>query len=77
METSQEGIYFVDAGNNVTYINKRMAEMLGASPESVHGAPLTDFVVELVEPQTDDATPRPGRRLSEREELKIRRRDQS
>src|SRR3954468_21593661 len=42
-ETSQ-GIWAVDADDRTTFVNARMAEMVGARPEEMLGASLYDFL---------------------------------
>jgi PAS domain S-box-containing protein len=44
VETANEGIWIVDAETKITYANKKMAEMLGCSPEEMIGRLGTDFV---------------------------------
>src|SRR5208282_2751969 len=38
-----EGICMTDAGNLVTYVNQKMADMLGYLPEEIIGKPLPHF----------------------------------
>jgi len=44
VETAQEGIWQVDATGQTTYINKRMADLLGHTIDEVYQAPALDFV---------------------------------
>ncbi len=46
VETAQEGIWLVGPGRRTTYINERMAQMLGATPEQLYGVPLLDLIGE-------------------------------
>ncbi len=46
ISTSQEGIISVDDREIITFVNARMAEMLGYAPEDMHGRPLSTFVHE-------------------------------
>jgi len=46
VETTNEGIWVIDAENRTTYVNKKMAEMLGYSPQEMIGKLGMDFVVE-------------------------------
>jgi PAS domain S-box-containing protein len=47
VETSQEGIWVIDAQNNTSYVNQRMADMLGYSIQDMQGAPLFKFMDDL------------------------------
>ncbi len=44
VETSQEGIWAIDTEERTTYVNRRMADILGYSGEEMVGRPLLDFV---------------------------------
>lgn len=46
VETSQEGIWTTDANDRTTFVNKRMAELLGYSVEEMIGRSIDDFVDE-------------------------------
>ncbi|NEV62618.1 PAS domain S-box protein [Thiorhodococcus minor] len=46
VETATEGIWSVDAENRTTFVNARMAEMLGLSADAMIGRPLEDFLFE-------------------------------
>lgn len=46
VETAQEGIWTVDAENRTTYVNRRMAEMLGYSVDEMVGQPVFAFMDE-------------------------------
>ncbi len=46
VETSQEGIWLIDADSNTTFVNPKMAQMLGHRPEDMMGAPLLSFMEE-------------------------------
>jgi len=43
VETANEGICMTDADNLVTYVNQKMADMLGYLPEEIVGKPLPHF----------------------------------
>jgi two-component system cell cycle sensor histidine kinase/response regulator CckA len=42
--TTQEGVWTVDAAQRTTFVNQRMAEIVGYSPAELLGRPLLDFV---------------------------------
>lgn len=44
VETANEGIWITDAQNITTFVNKRMAEMLGYSAEDLIGRPFLEFM---------------------------------
>jgi PAS domain S-box-containing protein len=46
VETASEGIFTIDPRSMVTFVNRRMAEMLGYGPEEIVGRNSQDFVFE-------------------------------
>src|SRR5881275_479604 len=46
IETTSEGVWMIDADHRTTYVNARMAEMLGYTVEEMLGRPVADFVRE-------------------------------
>jgi PAS domain S-box-containing protein len=46
VETATEGIWIIDANNSTTFVNPRMAEMLGYSHDEMLGKTLFDFMDE-------------------------------
>lgn len=46
VETAQEGIWVLDTEDRTTYVNKRMAEMLGYREDEMIGKKLVDFLIE-------------------------------
>jgi PAS domain S-box-containing protein len=50
VDTANEGIWMVDESSRITFVNRRMAEMLGWSPEEMIGRATSDFMeIEVVE----------------------------
>jgi PAS domain S-box-containing protein len=45
VETSQEGIWTVDIAGFTTYVNQRMAEMLGETVNDLEGQPITEYFI--------------------------------
>jgi PAS domain S-box-containing protein len=43
VETTSEGVWMIDSDHRTTYVNRRMAEMLGYSVEEMLGRPVADF----------------------------------
>ena len=46
VDTATEGIWMLGPDTMTTFLNARMAEMLGSSPDEVVGRPMTDFMFE-------------------------------
>jgi PAS domain S-box-containing protein len=46
VETALEGVWVLDTEGRTSYVNHRMAEMLGYQPEEMLGRPLLDFMDE-------------------------------
>jgi diguanylate cyclase (GGDEF)-like protein/PAS domain S-box-containing protein len=44
VETAFEGVWVIDGNNLTTFLNRRMAEMLGYAPEEMLGKPVLDFM---------------------------------
>ena len=43
IETAQEGVAIADPSGQLTYVNNRMAEMIGYQPSELVGQPFTAF----------------------------------
>src|SRR5690606_3291411 len=48
VDSAHEGIWTVDGDGNTTYVNSRMARMLGYEPNDMVGRPAVDFVPEAL-----------------------------
>ncbi len=46
VETAQEGIWLIDENNRVSFVNKKMAEILDYSEEEIIGRPVFDFIID-------------------------------
>jgi PAS domain S-box-containing protein len=46
VETTSEGVWMIDAEHHTTYVNRRMAEMLGYTVAEMLGRPVSDFVAD-------------------------------
>ena len=78
VETAREGIWVIDANNTrTTYVNRRMAEMLGASIGDVLAAPVSDFVDDEWRQIHAEKLARSRIGLGDEYEFKFRRRDGS
>jgi PAS domain S-box-containing protein len=74
---ASEGIWTIDAEGRTTYVNPRMADMLGYTPEEMHGRRFSDFVR-----QSDLSTAEKGfedrkHGVPERNEIELIRKDGS
>jgi PAS domain S-box-containing protein len=63
VDTASEGIWELDEHYTTTYVNRRMAEMLGHEPQEMVGRRLGEFLFE------DDVASLPGRIAARRQEL--------
>ncbi|WP_291272525.1 PAS domain S-box protein [Geothrix sp.] len=61
VEVMGEGMWVLDPDGNTTFVNRRMAEMLGYPPAEMIGRPLTDF-------EFDDDIPASRRNMAQRRE---------
>jgi PAS domain S-box-containing protein len=76
VETTSEGVWTIDAAHNTTFVNARLAEMLGYEVEQMLGRPLGDFVLG----EAPDIAAKLERRrhgVVEQHEAQLRRRDGS
>jgi len=46
VDTAHDGIWTIDAESRTTFVNRRMAEVLGYSPEEMLGRPVFDFMTD-------------------------------
>ena len=53
VETAHEGVWTIDAAGRTTYVNRRMAELLGYAPQEMMGRVHTDFMWEQDRPKGD------------------------
>jgi PAS domain S-box-containing protein len=74
VETTSEGVWTVDAASVTTFVNARMAEMLGYSVEEMVGRPLEQFVAG---PAPDIVAKLEGQHhgVAQQHETRLRRRD--
>lgn len=75
VDSAQEGIWTVDERGVITFVNQRMADMLGFAVEEMNGVPFTDFMrADMRELAWDDLQKR-REGISETFEFALRRRD--
>jgi PAS domain S-box-containing protein len=75
VETAQEGIWQIDASNRTTFVNTRMAAILGSTVDEMIGASLFDFMDAEGQAITAAAIDRRRQGIAEQYEFKYRRKD--
>lgn len=75
VETAQEGIWMIDARNRTSFVNKKMAEMLGYTVDEMMGVPLFHFMDEEARSRAAVTLERRRQGISEQLEIKYRRKD--
>ena len=77
VDTANEGIWQVDLDSRTTFVNRRMAELLGYAPEEMIGKNPRDFVDEEERAEVDRRIALSKKGLSESSERRFRRKDGS
>ncbi|HWR26163.1 MAG TPA: PAS domain S-box protein, partial [Methanosarcina sp.] len=54
VETAQEGIWLIDSNGNTAFVNQRISEMLGYSPEEILGQPPQKFIAPEFRSKADE-----------------------
>ena len=75
VETANEGVWSIDAQFKTTFINNRMADMLGYSPEEMLGMPLAFFLLEEDLPDFQDRMRKRAQGAKEIYERRLRQKD--
>lgn len=75
VETTNEGIWMIDAENTTTFVNARMAEMMGYSVDEMIGRPLFSFMDTESRATVEKRLERRRRGVREQYELKFIRKD--
>ncbi|HYF38178.1 MAG TPA: PAS domain S-box protein [Gemmatimonadales bacterium] len=75
VDVAQEGIWVADERGVITYVNQRMADLLGHSNGSLLGRPVYDFIEPDSQPGARHALGRRGLRPGESQDLRFRKRD--
>ncbi len=75
VETAYEGIWVIDARNTTTFVNPRMAEMLGWTVEELVGRPLFDFLDADARATFDANGPDRLKGVSAQREVRFTRKD--
>jgi PAS domain S-box-containing protein len=77
VETAEEGIWTIDAARKTTFVNPKMARMLGYEPEEMIGRHLFEFMDERAREQAALKLERRARGISEQHDFRLQRRDGS
>ncbi|OQY56902.1 MAG: hypothetical protein B6247_02370 [Candidatus Parabeggiatoa sp. nov. 2] len=72
VETAQEGIWIIDAEAKTTFVNQRMADMLGYRIEEMPGRPMYDFMDEVACLEADQYFERRKQGIEERHDFRFR-----
>jgi PAS domain S-box-containing protein len=77
VDVAQEGIWVADDRGMITYVNQRMADLLGYSNGSLLGRPVYDFIEAESRSGVKHSLSRRGARSGQSVDLRFRRRDGS
>jgi PAS domain S-box-containing protein len=77
VETATEGIWTIDAQSLTSFVNTKMAQMLGYSPDEMAGRALTDFMDAQGAALAERNIERRRQGVAEQHEFKFRRKDGS
>jgi PAS domain S-box-containing protein len=75
VDTAQEGIWLLDAEDRTSFVNQRLAEMLGRQPEEMLDRPIFDFMDETLHKEAHTHLERRRRGLREHYDFRFRRKD--
>jgi PAS domain S-box-containing protein len=75
VETTEEGIWMIDADNQTIFVNQKMADMLGYTVDEMRGAPLFAFTDAEGQAIAKASLERRRQGIREQIEAKFRRRD--
>jgi len=77
VDTTSEGVWMYDASGITTFMNPRMAGLLGCTPENAVGQHILSFVAESASEQAQKRLARGFIGVGERGDLRLQRRDGS
>jgi PAS domain S-box-containing protein len=77
VETTSEGVWMIDADHRTTYVNRRMAEMLGYTVEEMLGRPVADFTAPDRRALLEGSLERRRRGVADQREMAYQRKDGS
>jgi PAS domain S-box-containing protein len=77
VDVAQEGIWVSDDRGMITYVNQRMADLLGYSIGNLVGRPIYDFIEVDSRPGAKHSLSRRGMRAGQSQDLRFRKQDGS
>ena len=77
LETTAEGIWLIDAQARTTFVNRRLAELLGYSEEEMLGEPIFSFIDRARWPAAKRNLQRRALGIEDRQEVQLLRKDGS
>jgi PAS domain S-box-containing protein len=77
VETSEEGIWVLDESDTTSFVNHKMAGMLGYTTEEIVGSPLLAYVDERDRTAMENALERRRSGIKDSQDVRFRRRDGS
>jgi PAS domain S-box-containing protein len=75
VDTAQEGIWVINAKAKTSFVNQRMADMLGYSIEEIQGRPMYDFMDEAAYIEAERNFDRRKQGIGERHDFRFRCKD--
>jgi PAS domain S-box-containing protein len=75
VDTAYEGVWLLDSGARTSFVNARIAELLGYSVDEMLGRSLFDFMEPEARAAAEEQFLRRLRKISEQHEFKFRRKD--
>jgi PAS domain S-box-containing protein len=75
VEGAEEGIWTIDASARTTFVNPKMARMIGYAPDEMIGRPLHDFGHEEWRTPADELLERRQQGIAEEHEFRFQRKD--
>ena len=77
VQTAEEGIWMIDAQAVTTFVNPKMASMLGYEAADMLGRPMYEFMDERARDEASDNMRRRAQGISEQHDFRLRRQDGS
>ena len=77
VQTAEEGIWMIDAQADTTFVNPKMASMLGYTVDEMMGRSLYDFMDEQARAQARENACRRSQGISEQHDFRLSRKDGS
>lgn len=75
VETAAEGIWLIDEQSRITFVNQRMAQMLGLTVEEMSGRRLFEFMDDAARAEAEQNVGRGKQRIAEQHDFRFRRKD--